>query len=495
MVEAARTSAEVRGDFVRAQLVRELGAVVTPEHVSCAEQDLQAASADWSWISKYQEFRGLAVPAADVVVRPGTAAEVARVVQIAHDYDLPVVPRGGGSGTQGGTLALYGGISLDLTRMNRVLDLDRRSLIVTVEAGITGPMLEAQLAEHGLTFAHYPGSYHLGATVGGYLAARGSGVVSTKYGKAEQLVLSVEAVVPPGQLIRTLPVPNHATGPDLLQVLVGSEGTLGVITEAALRVDPIPAAREFLSFEFPDLFSGLEAGRRIMTKRLVPSVLRLYDHADSVKLAGWVDTGFAGNLLIVMCDGDPDMVRLEATAVRDVCEGAGGRSLGPEISAVWWEQKYEPYKPGKLPQPPVLYGTFDTVARFSDLEAIYNAKKTAIEQEFAQYGAAYTAHFSHWFPWGAMVYDRFFVEQPPAEPEEALKLHDALWDRGVQLSLEHGGTVNEHHGIGVKLGRFMRPQYGSAFGLLEGLKAAWDPKGLMNPGKLGFGPPATSRMR
>jgi alkyldihydroxyacetonephosphate synthase len=381
-----------------------------------------------------------------------------------------------------------------LSKLNQIIDIDEKSLVATVQAGVVGPVLEKELNEKGLTLSHYPGSYYHGAQIGGYVAARGSGVVSTKYGKAENMVLQIEAVVPPGRIIKTLPVPSHATGPDLLQVFTGSEGTLGVITELSMRLDPMPPTRSFQAFSFPDIFAGMEAGRLIMTSRLRPAVIRLYDKPASEKLANWVGTGFHGNLMVIVCDGVDELVKYESRSIHELCIRAGGTFIGPEIAETWWVGKYEPYAQGKLPVPPVLYGTFDTVARFRDIPRIYEAKKKIIEEEFAEYNAHYTAHLSHWYEWGAMLYDRFYIDKAPDDPAEALELHDRLWNAGVGASLANGGAVNEHHGIGLKLGRFMRPQFGEAFELLKGLKNAWDPQGIMNPGKLGLGPPSGQRI-
>lgn len=486
--QSAAAKVSGRG-FLQGHIVRELEAAIGRDRVSTDASELQAQAADWSWTSKYIQYADLELPAADIAVRPTTEAQVEEVIRIASEYRIPVVPRGGGSGTQGGTLAVYGGISLDLTALDQIVEIDEESLVVTVGAGIDGPTLEAELNKRNLTLAHYPGSYHLGATIGGFIAARGSGVVSTKYGKAEDQVLQVKAVVPPGKTVTTLRVPSHAAGPDLLQSFVGSEGTLGVITEATLRVDPLPEARSFLSFSFDDIFAGIEAGRRIMTSRLRPAVIRLYDEADSVKLRDWVGTPFTGNLMVIMCDGDQELVDYETKAITALVEGAGGTSQGPDVGRTWWEGKYEPYAKGKLPQPPLMYGTFDQVARFADIPAIYRAKKKKIEEEFAEYGARYTAHLSHWYDWGAMLYDRFYVDEPPTDPAEAMSLHDRLWDAGILTGIEHGAVLNDHHGVGIKLGRFMHKQYGEGFRLIKAQKDAWDPDGIMNPGKLGFGPP------
>ncbi len=490
---AAGTGAGAAHPFVLGQLVRDLGGVVGADSVSTDATALAEQSADWSWMSQFLRYRDLPLPVADVVVRPQSTEHVEGIVRIASEYRVPVVPRGGGSGTQGGTFALYGGIAIDLTRMNRIVEVDESSLTVTVQAGIDGSVLEKELNGVGLTLPHYPGSHHFGATIGGSLAARGSGVVSTKYGKAEQLALQVEAVVPPGRRISTLPVPNHAAGPDLLQTLIGSEGTLGIITEATMRLEPLPEGRRFLSFQFATVPAGLETARLIMTRRIVPAAMRLYDEADSAKLTSMLSLDMAGVLLIVVLDGHESSMTLEEERVRAVCALNDGVDLGAGPAQAWWDGKYEPFAKHNAPAPPVVFGTTDTCARFAALPGLYEAKKRTIEEGFAEYGARYTAHFSHWYPWGGMIYDRFYVDDAPDDPDEALALHDRLWDAAVATSLSHGGVINEHHGVGLKLGRFMRPQYGSAFDVMLAVKNAWDPDGIMNPGKLGFGAPRSGR--
>jgi alkyldihydroxyacetonephosphate synthase len=475
--------------FVLGQLARDLGGAVGHDRVSTDDQLLTEQAADWSWMSKFLLMRDMPLPTADLVVRPTSTEQVQDVVRIASEYRVPIVPRGGGSGTQGGTFALYGGIALDLSGMDRILEVDTSSMTVTVQAGIDGSVLEQELNARGLTVPHYPGSHHFGATIGGSLAARGSGVVSTKYGKAEELCLQVEAVVPPGRTVSTLRVPNHAAGPDLLQVLIGSEGTLGVITTATMRMEHLPQARRFLSYQFPTLDAGLEVARQIMVGRIVPAAMRLYDEADSAKLTEYLDLDTAGVLLIIMLDGDEAAMDLEQRGIEAIGAGGGGISIGPEPAERWWEGKYTPFAKGNLPEPPTIFGTTDTCARFADLPGLYHAKKRTIEEGFADVGARYTAHFSHWFPWGGMIYDRFYVDDGPTDPDEAMALHDRLWTAAVTTSLAHGGTINEHHGVGLKLGRFMRLQHGEAFSLLQAIKDTWDPDGIMNPGKLGFGAP------
>ena len=483
----------IRNDYLLAQIERELEAVLGAENVSRESEVLHKQSSDWSWISQYLNYKELKVPTADICVWPTTAAQVAEVLRIANEYQIPVVPRGGGSGTQGGTFAIYGGVAIDLTKMNKVIEIDETSMVVTAEAGITGPELESILNAKGLTMPHYPGSFHFGATLGGFLAARGSGVVSTKYGKAEDLVLQVEVAVPPGKLIETMKVPNHASGPGIIQTIVGSEGTLGIITKATMRIEKIPESLVFLSYGFKNISEGIEAARKIMVERVRPAVIRLYDEADSAKLSSWLNLGVEGVLLVIMCDGSKELTDLESKAIAKICESAKGISYGPEVGKMWWDGKYEPFKRGHIPAPPQIFGTTDTCARFADLEKIYWAKKKAIEEGFKEYKARYTAHFSHWFPWGGMIYDRFYIDDCPSDPIEAMRLHDRVWDAAIKASLENGGSLNEHHGVGLKLGRFMREQHGTAWDLLVRVKDAWDPMGILNPGKLGFGPPRNWR--
>ena len=483
----------VRERYLIKQVEREIAAVVGIEHVNTDPVLLHEQSSDWSWIAQHLNHRKMAVPTADIFVEPANAQEVADVLRIASEYKIPVVPRGGGSGTQGGTFAIYGGIAMDLCRLNKVIDIDESSMVVTAEAGITGPELEEILNKKGLTMPHYPGSFHFGATLGGFLAARGSGVVSTKYGKAEDLVLQIEFAVPPGKLIETMKVPNHASGPGIIQTVVGSEGTLGIITKAAMRIERLPESQVFLSYGFKDISAGIEAARRIMVERYRPAVIRLYDEADSAKLSSWLNLGVEGVLIIVMCDGSKELTELESKGIAKLCELVGGKSYGPEIGQMWWDGKYEPFKHGNIPAPPQIFGTTDTCARFEDLERIYWAKKKVIEEGFKEYGARYTAHFSHWFPWGGMIYDRFYIDNGPEDSDEAIALHDRVWDAAIQASIDNGGSLNEHHGVGLKLGRFMRVQHGAAFELLQRVKDAWDPDGILNPGKLGFGPPKNRR--
>ncbi len=473
----------------RQMIETELADIVGPDWVLTDESDRLVYSVDNFWVPRMLVDRHQTPPLPDFVVLPASVEQVARVVKLANIYHIPVIPWGGGSGSQGGIMPVYGGITVDLKRLNRILEINEKAQTVTAQAGINGYELECALNEVGYTLPHYPASVH-SATLGGYLACRGSGVFSTKYGKAEDMVLSLQVVLPNGDVIRTLPLPNHAAGPGILQLFVGAEGSYGINTEATMRIERLPETRLFRAVIFDEFAQGLEAGRRIMLDRLQPTVIRLYDAPSTIKqvqrvLGVRIDKGA---YMVIGFDGFRDIAQMQEKHALDICNALGGRDVGEEAGWHWWNHRYDFYYPSKTLDFPWMFGTMDTLCTFDKIENLYWTKKHTLEERYAQYRLQYIAHLSHWFPWGVMVYDRFIIEKPPWDWKEALALHNEVWDVAVRTSLACGGVLNEHHGVGLKLARLMREQYGSAFQVLEALKQGLDPHNILNPGKMGFGP-------
>ena len=470
-----------------AMLRSELEEVIGSSHISTRESDRLVYSTDWFWLPQMWLDRGEQLRKPDYIVHPGSSAEVAEILKIANKFRVPVVPWGGGSGSQGGALPIFGGILLDTKRLNRIIEIDERSLTVTAQAGINGSQLEWALNERGLTLPHYPASANC-ATLGGYLAPRGSGTVSTKYGKAEDLVLSMEVVLPNGEIVRTPQVPQHAAGPDFFHLFLGSEGTLGVITEATMQVDYLPDTRLFRALLFDDLSSAIEAGRQIMTRRLDPTVIRLYDPKSTAsRVKTILGREYVGAYMVLGFDGDPDIATLQEQKAMEICRELGAQDLGREPGEAWWEHRYDFYYPPKNLKLPWMYGTTETVGTYQQIEALYHAEKEAVEGTYAEWDIDFIGHFSHWFHWGTMLYSRFIIKNPPEDANEAVLLHNRVWNTAMTAVLDNGGMVNEHHGVGLKLARFMRRQYGSAWPMLESIKNTLDPNGIMNPGKVGFG--------
>ena len=268
--------------FMVNMIQSELEDAVGVDNVSMDPAEMFTYGVDYFWISRMWVDKGLEPPKPEFIVRPKDAKEVSKVLKIANYYKLPVHTWGGGSGSQGSALPMTGGIILDVKRMNRILDYSEVSRTITAESGAIFQHVEWYANERGYSIMHIPSCLTCG-TVGGALAHRGIGIMSTKYGKIDDQCISLEVVLPNGDIINTLPVPKHAAGPDLQQIFIGSEGTLGVITKAVFKLVEIPECRKFRAFLFKDFSDGLAACREIVQK-IKPSIIRLFDEAETVSI-------------------------------------------------------------------------------------------------------------------------------------------------------------------------------------------------------------------
>lgn len=470
-------------DFLFTMVLSELEDAVGRENCSTRDIDKLTHAVDYFWLSRMWADRGRRMPEADAVVSPKNAAEVSKVLKIANYYRIPVTTFGGGGGTQGGAIPVAGGIVLDTKRMDEVTDFNEKSLYIECGAGTIYKHLEWAANERGYATMHYPSSLNC-STVGGFLAHRGIGVVSTKYGKIDDMVLQMEVVLPNGDIIETSPAPKHAAGPDLNQIFIGSEGTLGVITKAQMRIYEQPESRRFRGFLFKNMTDAFRASRDLLQK-FKPSVMRLYDPAETASLIKKiVGVERDGAFMNVAIEGCKALVDVEEKLLLDTFASYGAEDLGSEYGEKWWKEKITFFYPGHMMDLPQMFGTMDTIAPYDKIEEIYWAMKEAVETNFPM--ARFIAHFSHWYEWGCMIYDRFIVDDVPADPHEALRLHNDIWSCGVRTAIAHGGVVNDHHGVGIKLGRLMKEQYGPAMQVFEGLKKTLDPNGIMNPFKLGL---------
>ncbi len=464
------------------KLYERMVSIVGDDYVTELETD-RVLNAHDAWpLSEAKIRAGELLPLADMLVFPSSKEEISEILIVADEMRIPVTPVGGGAGTCGGTLAIYGGIQLDLKRLNKIHPIDDKSMTVRVEAGVVGIDLEEEVNRFGYTLGHTPTSLRA-SNVGGFIATRSGGSMSSLYGKIEDLTLGLEVVLPNGAIINLKSVPRHSVGPDLRQIFIGSEGVLGIITEATLRLFPIPEERRFRSYSFPDVHSGLEAIRFIFREGIEPSIVRLYDPEDAAMAFSMhfeFDEGHC--MLLLGFDGEPAKNVLDENKCVEICSSNGGTDHGEGPAKRWWKHRYDMYYPTRLTTSGFAVGdTIDIVATYDKLENVYYAMKEAMEA----HDAIVMSHFSHMYQNGGSIYMIFFSSRATAE--DAWATYKKIWDDGVAACLREGGTMSHQHGVGLTRSTYTENELGSAFHVLKQIKDVLDPNGIMNPGKLGLG--------
>ena len=462
----------------------ELCTILGPHWVSTRSVDRAAYSHDaWSFAAKWvQQARFPYVP--DMIVWPGTAQEVAAVLDVAHRYGLPVVPFGGGSGTVGGILPLRRGITIHLRRMDQIIDLDRTSLLATVGAGMIGQILEDQLNLEGYTLGHFPQSMR-SATVGGYVAHKAVGTFSTKYGKFDDMVLGMQVVVPSGGILNIVPVPKSSTGPNLNELFLGSEGTLGVVTQVTLKIHTTPELRLFRGYAIPDMRAGFDIIRRILQHDLKPAVVRLYDEVEAVGKFESLGVPAGPCLLVLGFEGYRQLVELEERISTEICTSQRAKELGSKPGELWLASRFDTSSLLRcVYQPTGIYDCLEVAATWDRLADLYYEIRHAMEP----YCYKVMGHTSHVYPQGGNLYMIFFAEADSPDLEKIGQLYYRILDATFQVCGRLGAAISHHHGIGLTKARWMTLQHGqTGMNILRAVKRAVDPDNLMNPGKLGLG--------
>ena len=461
-----------------------------------------------------------------VVVWPSSTEEVARVLRYAHDHDVPVVPFGAGSGVCGGVLPNAHAILLDTKRMRTLRHVDGDRLRATADAGILGQHLEDELAERRFTLGHFPSSIYC-STLGGWLAGRSAGQCSGRYGKIEDMVRSVTMVDGRGHVLRA----GEGGDPALLPLVVGSEGILGVLTEATLRIAPAPPARRFSSWLFPHTDAGLDAIRVLYQSGLRPAVARLYDPFDSMlarqgglkrgkrktserlepetpetwrgpsmglralvkvlRLPGALnrlidavpDPTMGGAKLVLVWEDDPVIADAELAEARRVCARFGAQDTGEGPAKHWLDHRHSvSYRQSPILAAGGFVDTMEVASTWSRLLPMYRAVRAALSPH-----VFVMAHFSHAYPDGASIY--FTFAGAAHDDEAALQQYDAAWKAALAAVTGAGGTLSHHHGVGRSKAPAMRREQGAALDVVRHLKAELDPKGILNAGALIGDPP------
>jgi len=423
--------------------------------------------------------------APDVVVRPGSHDDVAAILAWAVEHSVAVVPFGGGTSVTGGLVAAregYAGVvSLDLSRMTQLLDVDGESMTATLEPGLRGPEAEALLGEHGLMLGHFPQSFEF-ASIGGFAATRSSGQNSAGYGRFDEMVVRLRVATPIGDL-EVGSSPANAAGPDLRQVVLGSEGTLGVITAVTVRVRELPAEKVYEGWQFGSFAEGAAAMRHLAQHDLLPQMIRLSDENETaLNLASQSDVGGAstgGCLMIVGHEGAS--VADQRARITAALEKLGGTPLGEERGQAWSEGRFHaPYLRDSMLDVGVLVETLETATFWSNRERLYAAVKTALETSLGE-GTLVLCHISHVYATGCSLYFTVATAQGEAPLERWLAAKAAA----SQAMVDAGATITHHHAVGTDHKPWLAREIGPVgVAMLQGLKRAVDPAGILNPGVL-----------
>jgi len=447
-----------------------LAKAVGAEHVRTDAGSRARHSAGKSTPDLVGQRAGQVPNAPDAVVHPGSHDEVSAVLDACTEHRVTVVPFGGGTSVVGGLVARSGpAIALDLRRLDKLLAVDPVARTATLQAGVRAPDADRLLAAHGYTLGHLPQSYEY-ATIGGFAATRSAGQASAGYGRFDDMVVGLTVATPAGGLAIGR-APASAAGPDLRQLFLGSEGTLGVITSVTVRVRPRPGRQRYEGWRFPSFEDGLAAVRRLAQDGPLPAVVRLSDGYETALSAPGID----GCLLVTGDDADrPDA----GAALRN----AGGTSLGAEPGEAWAAGRFAaPYLRDALLDAGAFAETLETAGFWSALPGLYAATQGALLDALAPQPRIVLCHVSHVYETGASLYFTVLF----ALGDEPLERWAVAKARAGDAVLDNGGTISHHHGVGTAhRDRYVREVGPLAVDLLRAVKSTVDPAGILNPGVL-----------
>jgi len=498
---AVRTAATQLPDSTSAALIE----IVGDEQVRTDGPSRLRRGAGRSYLDLIRRRGGDVSGLPDAVVLPGSHDEVLAVLRRCADDDIAVVPFGGGTGVVGG---LTGGagehravVALDVARLNTIDSIDAKSLLVTAGPGLRGPEFESRMARYGLTLGHFPQSYEF-ATLGGYAATRSAGQASSGYGRFDELVAGVRVATPAGTWQVGRP-PASAAGPDLLGLVLGSEGVLGVITELTLRVRPAPEVKHYEGWSFRSLPRALEGMRQLARAELLPDVARLSDvdetRANIVLAASSKANALqallrarghgSGCLLIVGWEGGQEAVgvrRRAASALLRRCEAV---RIGRTVGQSWLSNRYSgPYVRDALLDVGLLVETLETAASWSDLMDVYDATRDALITCLSTPDTKplVMCHVSHVYPTGASLYFTVLADRADDRPMQQWLLAKRA---ATDALLSAGGVLTHHHAVGIDHAPWLSREVGDlGVAVLHAVKDRLDPTGICNPCVL-FGRP------
>jgi len=482
--------------------LEKLKATLGDDHVRVDNETRVAHAVGRSYPDLIRIRSGDATAGPDAVALPATADQVAAVLAICAEHGVAVVPFGGGTSVVGGVEPVRDGfpaaISLDLGRMAATVDVDRTSLTARLDAGLLGPEAERRLREEGVTLGHFPQSFEY-STVGGWLATRSAGQASTGYGRIDELVEAVRCVTPAG-VLDTKVTPASAAGPSVRDLVVGSEGVLGVICEATLCVRPAPTARRYEGWSFASFAEGCDAFRVMKQAGATADVNRLSDEDETRLTMALGSTGSTseklgkrylrmrghegGCLAILGFEGEEEDVEDRRRRTAALLRAGGGVSIGHRPGEAWERSRYAaPYLRDELLDRGVLVATLETATNWSNLRTLHAAVGDALRTVLSGRGTPplVMCHVSHLYSSGASLYFTFLARQE----DDALEQWRAAKTAASEAIVAGGGTITHHHAIGRDHRQWLAAESGPlGIEVLRAAKERLDPAGIMNPGKL-----------
>jgi alkyldihydroxyacetonephosphate synthase len=440
----------------------------------------------------------------DGVVYPRSNEDVVSLISYAQHSGIMLIPYGGGTSVVGHIDVIKSKspvLTIDMSRMNRMIDLDPQSMLASFGAGVSGPDLEAQLRAHGFTLGHYPQSFEY-STLGGWIATRSSGQQSLRYGRIEKLFAGGRMETPIGEL--RIPVfPASAAGPDMREFVLGSEGRFGIITEACVRITPIPDHEDFHAVFFPDFSHGIEAVRKILAVGSQLCMLRLSTSSETsttLALAGHENLigalerllairGLGGDkcMLLLGFSGSLYSVRTNRSEALNITKKLGGVHVGKTIGRQWHKNRFRtPYIRNTLWEMGYGLDTLETAVDWGKTPGMVGQLEQAINTAMADFGEKVHifTHLSHVYPFGSSVYTTYLFRLSD-KPEETLSRWRAMKSAASQAIVTGGGTISHQHGVGMDHIPYLKAEKGVVgMSTLSNLCHHFDPKRIMNPGKL-----------
>ncbi|MBT2688067.1 FAD-binding protein [Bacillus sp. ISL-47] len=426
----------------------------------------------------YDASFGVYVP--ELVLQPVSTLEVAEIVKLANEYKIPIYPRGRGTSLSGGPLAVEGGIVLDFSKWTQTLEVDPDDLIAIVSPGVITSDINKAAEQYGLMYPPDPSSSHV-STIGGNLAENSGGPRGLKYGVTKDYVIGLEVVTPEGEIIRTGGrTVKNVTGFDLTKLIVGSEGTLGIITEATLRLIPKPLATRTLMAVFDDIVDSGRAISKILRSGILPSKMELMDQQSIIAVEEYEPLGLPIDveaMLLIEVDGHPDALAAELNKVEEKCMESGARNI---YAAATKEEEAELWKARKLVSPAIVR------IKPTKISEDATVPRSKIPEMFKRLKAIKEKYNIHLVVFGhagdGNLHPNIIADQ--RDKEEMQRVEKAV-EEIFTAAIELGGTLSGEHGIGVMKAPFMEMELGSTgLDMMKRIKTAWDPNNILNPGKI-----------